>query len=490
MEDQRFDELTRGLARPVSRRQLVKVLFATTVGGLFVRAGTGEAMAGNSDCTHFCNAVFPPGGNRGHCKSDAAQGAGVCAACGPAAPSGHPDVCAVGTQGVFCCPAAQPTCCNNASCAYLQNDVANCGACNHVCTGTTPACCSGVCKDLSNDVTNCGACGKVCSAGQICCGGKCIPACTALDQCHVAGVCDPSTQSCTNPPQSNGTVCVGTNQCFKTYTCQSGVCTGSNPVICTAIDQCHQVGTCDPTTGVCSNPTQPNGTICSGSNPCQTYACVAGVCTSTGNVANGTACGSGLTCCGGTCTRTSSDANNCGGCGNVCPPGETCMAGACGCGGTSCGPPNTCCNTQCVNPQTDPTNCGACGNVCPSGETCQSGTCTCPPSQVCGSTCCPTGQSCVNGACCPSTQACLNTCCATGELCCNNQLCIPATSSCCTGSQGNVFGCQFGCCGDGCLPDAGYKCCAIGNQIFTCLVEESCCVNASGGAYCGSPNCA
>src|SRR2546422_5636350 len=34
--------------------------------------------------------------------------------------------------------------------------------------------------------------------------------------------------------------------------CQSGTCVGANPVTCTASDQCHVAGTCDPVTGTCS----------------------------------------------------------------------------------------------------------------------------------------------------------------------------------------------------------------------------------------------
>src|SRR5262249_19782342 len=33
-------------------------------------------------------------------------------------------------------------------------------------------------------------------------------------------------------------------------------------VTCTASDQCHVVGTCNPATGLCSNPVKPNGTVC------------------------------------------------------------------------------------------------------------------------------------------------------------------------------------------------------------------------------------
>jgi hypothetical protein len=96
--------------------------------------------------------------------------------------------------------------------------------------------------------------------------------CTALDQCHVAGACVPSTGVCTNPNVSNGSGCNDGNACTRADTCESGVCTGSNPVTCTASDICHAVGSCDPTSGVCSDPADPNGTTCN-FGTCQSGSC-------------------------------------------------------------------------------------------------------------------------------------------------------------------------------------------------------------------------
>jgi hypothetical protein len=70
------------------------------------------------------------------------------------------------------------------------------------------------------------------------------------------------------------------NFCTQTDKCQSGVCNGSNPVICTASDQCHVAGTCDPELGTCSTPNAANGIGCNDGNPCTTgEACGGGVCT-------------------------------------------------------------------------------------------------------------------------------------------------------------------------------------------------------------------
>ncbi len=82
--------------------------------------------------------------------------------------------------------------------------------------------------------------------------------CNALDTCHRAGTCNPSTGACSNPTVPDGTVCNDGNSCTQTDVCLGGSCTGSNPVTCTALDSCHNAGTCNPSTGACSNPPVEN----------------------------------------------------------------------------------------------------------------------------------------------------------------------------------------------------------------------------------------
>jgi hypothetical protein len=67
---------------------------------------------------------------------------------------------------------------------------------------------------------------------------------------------------CSNPTKANGSACNDGNACTQTDTCLNGSCAGTNPLVCTASDQCHVAGTCDPGTGVCSNPANPNATGC------------------------------------------------------------------------------------------------------------------------------------------------------------------------------------------------------------------------------------
>ena len=117
--------------------------------------------------------------------------------------------------------------------------------------------------------------------------------CTPLDQCHDAGTCDPETGQCSNPAKADGAACNDGDACTQTDTCQAGACMGSNSIICTASDQCHAAGTCDPATGQCSNPAKADGTVCDDGDACtQTDTCEAGICVGANP---NPACQSGLT---------------------------------------------------------------------------------------------------------------------------------------------------------------------------------------------------
>jgi stigma-specific protein Stig1 len=53
----------------------------------------------------------------------------------------------------------------------------------------------------------------------------CVPiVCTALDQCHTAGICDPSTTLCSNPIASDGATCDDGDACTAGDACSGGVC--------------------------------------------------------------------------------------------------------------------------------------------------------------------------------------------------------------------------------------------------------------------------
>src|SRR5205814_978672 len=105
--------------------------------------------------------------------------------------------------------------------------------------------------------------GSTCTRSDACAAGACVGTnpvvCTASDQCHAAGTCNPATGACSNPAKADGAPCNDGSACTRTDSCVAGACVGTNPVVCTASDQCHTAGTCNPATGTCSNPTRPDG---------------------------------------------------------------------------------------------------------------------------------------------------------------------------------------------------------------------------------------
>jgi len=189
--------------------------------------------------------------------------------------------------------------CNDGN-ACTQTDTCERG----VCTGSNLVVCP--VPDQCHDAGTCnpatGACsnpgkpdGTTCNDGNACtqtdtcqrgvCAGTNAVVCTAQDQCHDAGTCNPGNGTCSNPAKPDGSACTDGNACTRTDACQSGACTGGNPVVCPAPDQCHDAGTCNPATGACSNPGRPDGTTCHDGNACtQTDVCQAGVCTGTNAV--------------------------------------------------------------------------------------------------------------------------------------------------------------------------------------------------------------
>jgi cysteine-rich repeat protein len=141
-------------------------------------------------------------------------------------------------------------------------------------------CCSSTCQ--IDPVGSACSDGNACTTADACSGSTCVggppPNCNDGNAC-TADSCDPGT-GCVNA-KLTGTSCSDGNACTQTDVCQAGICTGTNPVICSALDQCHDVGMCDPGTGVCSNPDKPDGTtcddgqflICSLPDTCQAGAC-------------------------------------------------------------------------------------------------------------------------------------------------------------------------------------------------------------------------
>ena len=202
------------------------------------------------------------------------------------------------TDGICRYPIAEGQACDDGD-ACTSDDVCNADG---ICEGGTATTCptpdqchlAGTCNPTSGECSNPSAPnGTTCSDGSACTDpdtcqeGVCTPGtstvCTALDQCHDAGVCDPATGTCSNPNKADGSACTDGNACTQTDTCQGGTCVGSNPVVCPTPDQCHNAGTCDSTAGTCSNPNKTDGTLCNADHNactdpdrCQSGVCVAG----------------------------------------------------------------------------------------------------------------------------------------------------------------------------------------------------------------------
>lgn len=339
-----------------------------------------------------------------------------------------------------CC---SPTCTFVAAGTVCRTSAGQCDIAE-MCTGN-----SGVCPTdgLAADGTTCND-GNACSQTDACQTGTCIGSnpvvCTASTQCHIAGICNPTTGVCSNPQVPEGTACSDGNGCTQTDFCVNGGCLGVNPVVCSASDQCHVAGTCNPTTGVCSNPTAPEGKACSDGDACsQTDTCINGIC----NGANPVVCSASDQChdtgtCNpatGTCSNPKlADGTPCND-GDGCTQTDACQTGACAggdpvvctasdqCHGTgSCDslsgkcsnpvlPEGTACNDNDACTKLDACSAGKCNGkdpvICAASDQCHAvGTCDSvtgmcsDPAASDGTACnddnaCTVGETCQSGAC-------------------------------------------------------------------------------------------
>jgi MYXO-CTERM domain-containing protein len=123
--------------------------------------------------------------------------------------------------------------------------------------------------------------GSGCSSAGQCASGFCVDGvcCDSAcgggdpDDCQACSLAAGAAVSGTCGPRPDSADCDDGDLCTQTDSCQSGACVGGNAMVCTASDECHAVGQCDPVTGACSDPAVPDETVCSGGE------CVAGTCT-------------------------------------------------------------------------------------------------------------------------------------------------------------------------------------------------------------------
>ncbi len=181
--------------------------------------------------------------------------------------------------------------------------------------------------------------GLACTNDDECSAGACTGAavvCTALDQCHDVGTCDTETGVCTQPTKPNTAECDDGLACTTDDRCTAGECSGT-PIVCTALDQCHDAGECDPETGVCSNPEKLDSTPCDDDFKCtDSDHCLGGVCKGTALECTPTNSCRIAECepVNGGCVETAAfEGDECSD-DDSCTLGDTCSAGVC-----SAGPP-------------------------------------------------------------------------------------------------------------------------------------------------------
>ena len=234
--------------------------------------------------------------------------------------------------------------------------------------------------------------------------------------------------------------------------------------------------------GSCLTPSTSNscGTACGQACPSDPSGHGNAACTGSACVIT---CTAGYSQCGGAPTspcsiKLESDSQNCATCGHVCPTGESCSSGVCGCasGTTYCAT-----EQQCINVMgTDSNNCGACGQVCPGGQYCAAGVCQCTTGTKCGNSCVDTMTNTGNcGACandCSTKPVPPNT---MGPISCMMGACVPGpctpgyahcsagailTTGCETDTKNDSTNC--GQCGANCYD---YACAAGACSTTQCL---------------------
>jgi len=236
MEPSQFDEFTKAMATPTSRRKALKRLAIGTFGSLLTLAGLSQV---------FAKTKCPPGLTNCHGKCvDTKKDPNNCGVCGTVCASG---IC---INGVCCPPGSEvcstpsgPKCCSFTCCGGVHEQV---------------------CIDTEHDVNNCGGCGNVCPAGDTCKNGKCVAPPPCMNNvcmggaCPFIGPCGPGGSCfCYTVPDGTGGCgpsipCFGAKPCTTCADCPSGS-------FCAINTCCGQAGICIPNCGGGGAPKHVNG---------------------------------------------------------------------------------------------------------------------------------------------------------------------------------------------------------------------------------------
>ncbi len=403
MDGQRFDDLTRALAKGTSRRRVVKalagVLGGALTGGIGSKAVAAKPGGGNGrPCTPVGNAC----GEKPCCDGLSCIG-GVCCS--------SSQIC-----GTVCCPVG--TVCTDGACVATGNGG---GGGNGGGSGGSAGCPEGSVRfgsacllvngQVCADGTQCAS--GICVDGY-CCDGACGGQCEACDVAGAEGTCTVVSGA----PHGNRTSCAGSRGCAGscdgmnrsgcTYPGLETTCGGGGPICTEAyVSQanCNGAGDCIDTSYTCAPYACDNiGTGCltsclSHAGCIDTHYCSEGVCVP-GDRSFGESCTSGRQCASGHCVDgvccTSACEDQCFSCilstsrgicapfvnhacstGNPCTVGETCQSdGTCGGGGQRACPTCQTCSPetgQCVVDD------GQQGTRCPgtNNGVCSDGACVC-----------------------------------------------------------------------------------------------------------------
>ncbi len=191
------------------------------------------------------------------------------------------------------------------SCAALNHDCATyaCEPSTGACSIMTPineglACDDGMGSLCTSDVCENGACTHEASGVNCYINGVCHVY-NDDNPGNFCEFCNPLVSRYAWSPKSASTTCNDGNLCTLTDRCNGqGACAGYDPKPCYALDECHVAGVCDPVTGACSNPTAQDGLGCTNDGQiCTQDMCLGGVCTHSTPTSDGSACeGDGKSC--------------------------------------------------------------------------------------------------------------------------------------------------------------------------------------------------